>query len=138
MDEALHLSDREEHLLLTLMQQLNQEYSDRIDAFSQDVMISQLDLLLSHVNRFYNRQFLTRKKSNADQLAQLDAVLEDYFDSGKAYSEGYPAVGQLAKHLSGLVPYLFRSFNLVFCRKGERKWQTDTAKNSSVMRCALL
>ncbi|KZK93623.1 HTH-type transcriptional activator RhaS [Pseudovibrio sp. Ad46] len=106
VDEALHLSDREEQLLLTLMQQLYQEYSDRIDAFSQDVMISQLDLLLSHVNRFYNRQFLTRKKSNANILSKLDAFLEDYFDSGRAYSDGFPSVVQLAKYLSVSTSYL--------------------------------
>lgn len=106
VDEALHLSDREEQLLLTLMQQLHEEYSDRIDAFSQDVMISQLDLLLSHVNRFYNRQFLTRKKSDAGVLSKLDAFLEDYFDSGTAYSEGFPAVGQLANYLSVSPSYL--------------------------------
>ncbi|UWQ89572.1 helix-turn-helix transcriptional regulator [Rhodobacteraceae bacterium M382] len=106
VDEALHLSDREEQLLLTLMQQLHDEYSDRIDTFSQDVMISQLDLLLSHVNRFYNRQFLTRTKSNADVLSQLDAFLDEYFDGGKAYSEGFPAVSRLAKNLSVSPSYL--------------------------------
>ena len=76
------------------------------DAFSQDVMISQLDLLLSHANRFYNRQFLTRKKNNTDVLAQLDAFLDEYFDGGEAYSKGLPAVGRLAKHLSVSPSYL--------------------------------
>ncbi|MGR3679186.1 MAG: helix-turn-helix domain-containing protein [Paracoccaceae bacterium] len=106
VNEALHLSDREEQRLLTLMQQLHEEYSDRIDAFSQDVMISQLDLLLSHVNRFFNRQFLTRKKGNADILSKLDAFLEDYFGGGHAYSEGFPVVGQLAKYLLVSPSYL--------------------------------
>ncbi|WP_162932916.1 AraC family ligand binding domain-containing protein [Roseovarius sp. EL26] len=106
VDEALHLSDREEQLLLNLMQQLHEEYSDRIDVFSQDVMISQLDLLLSHVNRFYNRQFLTRKKNNTDVLSQLDAFFDNYFDGGEAYSKGLPAVGRLAEHLSVSPSYL--------------------------------
>lgn len=106
VDEALHLSDREEQRLLTLMQQLHEEYADRIDAFSQDVMISQLELLLSHVNRFYNRQFLTRRKSNADIQSKLDLFLEDYLDNGKAYADGFPSVGLLANHLSISPGYL--------------------------------
>jgi len=106
VDEALHLSDREEQRLLSLMQQLHEEYSDRIDAFSRDVMISQLDLLLSHVNRFYNRQFFTRSKSNADTQSKLDTFLENYFDSGKAYADGFPSVGLLANYLSISPSYL--------------------------------
>ncbi len=104
--EALHLSDREEQQLLSLMQQLDEEYSNRIDAFSQDVMVSQLDLMLSHINRFYNRQFLTRKKNNVDVLSKLDTFLDEYFDDGRAFSEGLPAVGDLAKHLSVSSSYL--------------------------------
>lgn len=106
VDEALHLSEREEHRLLNMMQQLHEEYSDRIDAFSQDVMVSQLDLLLSHINRFYNRQFLTRQKDNTDVLSNLDVFLEGYFDSGAAYSEGFPTVGRLANYLSVSPSYL--------------------------------
>lgn len=106
VDEALHLSEYEEQQLLMLMQQLHEEYSSRIDTFSQDVMISQLDLLLNHINRYYHRQFLTRKKNSSDVLLALDAFLDGYFDSGKAFSGGVPSVAQLSEQLSISPSYL--------------------------------
>lgn len=106
VDEALHLSDSEEQLLLNLMQQLQDEYSVRIDAFSQDVMVLQLDLLLNYVDRFYNRQFLTRKTNNRDILIRLDSFLDQYFDGGEAYAKGLPTIKNISAQLSVSASYL--------------------------------
>src|SRR6218665_1812944 len=59
--EALHLSEKEEAMITGIMQHIAQEYRSVIDHYSQDVIISQTELLLNYCNRFYNRQFITRK-----------------------------------------------------------------------------
>jgi len=77
--EALHLSDREENVLNGLMQSIQGEYERPIDAFSQDVLISQLEVLLNYANRFYHRQFLTRRTVEHDLLTRFEELLTAYF-----------------------------------------------------------
>jgi AraC-like DNA-binding protein len=77
--EALHLSEREESVLNGLMQNIQSEYERPIDAFSQDVLISQLELLLNYANRFYHRQFLTRRTAEHDLLSRFETLLNAYF-----------------------------------------------------------
>ena len=79
LKEALHLSDKEETMLKEIIRNINQEYNSNIDKFSQDVIISQLELLLTYSERFYQRQFITRKKSNHTILEQFEKILNDYF-----------------------------------------------------------
>src|SRR5690606_18726697 len=67
-NEALHLSDSEKETILSVFQIMEQELNSRIDEYSEEVMVAQLDLLLSYVNRFYKRQFITRKVLNNDIL----------------------------------------------------------------------
>jgi len=81
VNEALHLSESEESMLNGIMHNIEKEYKQPIDNFSQDVMIAHIELLLSYSNRFYNRQFITRKSVNNDLLVQLDEVLDTYFSS---------------------------------------------------------
>lgn len=81
VNEALHLSESEESMLNGIMQNIEKEYKQPIDNFSQDVIIAHIELLLSYSNRFYNRQFITRKSINNDLLVQLDEVLDTYFSS---------------------------------------------------------
>ena len=59
--EALHLSDKEEEVITGIIHAIGQEYRSNLDKFSQDVIIAQIELLLTYAERFYNRQFLTRK-----------------------------------------------------------------------------
>ena len=59
--EALHLSESEEQLLVGIMQTIAQEYGARIDELTQTVIVAQLELLLIYAERFYKRQFITRK-----------------------------------------------------------------------------
>jgi AraC family transcriptional activator of pobA len=77
--EALHLSAQEENVLDSLLHGLQLEYERPIDAFSQDVLIAQLDVLLSYANRFYHRQFLTRHTAEHDLLSRFEGLLRDYF-----------------------------------------------------------
>ena len=79
MHEALHVSAQEEALLDALLATLRQEYERPIDAFSQDVLVSQLEVLLSYANRFYHRQFVTRRVAEHDLLTRFETLLLGYF-----------------------------------------------------------
>ena len=77
--EALHLSAQEETALDSLLNNIRAEYGRPIDAFSQDVLVSQLDVLLNYANRFYHRQFITRRTVEHDLLSRFEALLTGYF-----------------------------------------------------------
>jgi AraC family transcriptional activator of pobA len=77
--EALHLSAQEELALDVLLSTIRTESERPIDAFSQDVLGSQLDVLLNYANRFYHRQFLTRRTAEHDLLTRFEAQLTAYF-----------------------------------------------------------
>lgn len=79
MHEALHLSAQEEIALDALLVNIRAEYERPIDAFSQDVLVSQLEVLLNYSNRFYHRQFLTRRTVEHDLLSRFEALLTNYF-----------------------------------------------------------
>lgn len=83
LNEALHLSEKEEKMVETIMKNIEQEYRSGIDKFSQDVMTLHIELLLNYSNRFYDRQFITRKNANNDLLTRLEELLNDYFSGEK-------------------------------------------------------
>ncbi len=104
--EALHLSDKEEKLIIDIIQNIRQEYQSNIDKFSQDVIIAQIELLLTYSERFYNRQFITRKISNHQILARLEKLLEDYFNNDSLTKKGLPPVHYIAENLNVSPNYL--------------------------------
>ena len=104
--EALHLSEPEKVTILLLFQLIEAELSSRIDDFSQDVVISQTELLLNYANRFYKRQFITRKTVNNDLLQKLEDLLDDYFNRELALNQGLPTVQYLAEHVNLSPSYL--------------------------------
>ena len=106
LNEALHLSEQEEKLIESLMLQIECEYKTSIDTLSQDVMISYITLLLQYCQRFYNRQFVTRKPANNDMLSKLDRLLDEYLDNGTASNEGLPHVKYFAELLNVSAGYL--------------------------------
>lgn len=112
MNEALHLSSQEREIILSVYKIMEQEINARVDEFSQEVIVSQIDLLLSYVNRFYKRQFITRKGVNNDVLQKTEAILDDYFNTQQTLNKGIPTVQFLSEqlHLSpGYISDLLRS-----------------------------
>ncbi|SEM32033.1 Helix-turn-helix domain-containing protein [Chryseobacterium taichungense] len=97
VSEALFLSAKEKEIIARLFASVADELNSNIDSFSQDVLVSQLELLLNYSNRFYNRQFITRKAINHDIITSLDKLLDDYFEEGNSLKNGLPSV----KHISG-------------------------------------
>jgi len=106
VNEALHLSDKEETMLNLLVKQIVQEYEANIDRFSQQVIIAQLELLLTYSQRFYQRQFITRKAVNHEILFRLENLLNEYFNSGALAQQGLPSVTYIAQSLHISAGYL--------------------------------
>lgn len=104
--EGLYLSEKEKTTILSIYQFIQDELNERIDKFSQDVIISQIEVLLNYANRFYDRQFITRKVVNHDMLTKLEKLLEDYFKEEKTVLKGLPTVNSLAETLNVTPRYL--------------------------------
>lgn len=102
--EALHLSEREEQVLDNLLEGIQQEYEQPIDAFSQDVMVAQLDVLLTYADRFYHRQFLTRRTAQNDLLTRFETLLIGYF--AQDIEHPLPTVQYFADQLNVSPAYL--------------------------------
>ncbi|MDR1706637.1 MAG: helix-turn-helix transcriptional regulator [Prevotella sp.] len=98
-NEALHLSEREEQSIMDIIGNVSREIDANMDAFTQDLLVSNIDLLLKYCDRFYNRQFLTRKKANTDLLTKLEALLDDYFKNERMLEKGIPTVQYIAGEL---------------------------------------
>jgi AraC family transcriptional activator of pobA len=105
-NEALHLSEDEKATIIGLFKMIENELNSRIDDFSQDVVISQIELLLNYANRFYKRQFITRKAVNNDLLQKLEEILDGYFANEKSVSQGIPTVQYLSEKLNISPSYL--------------------------------
>ena len=105
-NETLHLSEDEKATVFAIFNLIEKELSSRIDDFSQDVVISQIELLLNYANRFYKRQFITRRAVNHDLLQKLEEVLEHYFTNETSLSQGLPTVSYLADYLNLSPSYL--------------------------------
>ncbi|MDX6183920.1 helix-turn-helix domain-containing protein [Flavobacterium sp. Fl-77] len=108
LNEALHLSEKEEAILTAIIQNINQEYNSAIDKFSQDVIIAQLELLLTYSERFYQRQFITRKITNHTILDKLENLLTVYFNQNNLPEKGLPTVQYISAELNISPNYLSR------------------------------
>jgi AraC family transcriptional activator of pobA len=106
VNEALFLSDREEGIITDIFQNIQREYLSNIDKFSQNIIIAQVELLLSYCERFYQRQFITRKKSGHQILERLEAVLSESFNSDGLVEMGLPTAQSVAKLLNVSPNYL--------------------------------
>jgi AraC family transcriptional activator of pobA len=105
-NEALHLSDQERETVMTVFRILAEELNSRIDDFSQDVIVSQVELLLNYSNRFYKRQFITRKAVSNGLLQKLEEILDEYFNNEKTLTQGIPTVQYLSEQLHISPSYL--------------------------------
>lgn len=113
VNEALHLSEKEETLVTDIIEKIAIEYHTNIDDFSQDVMIAQIELLLTYSDRFYQRQFITRKIANHKTINQLDIFLTEYFNEENLAIKGIPTVQTVAEHLNISASYLSRLLQLL-------------------------
>ncbi|MGB0521729.1 MAG: helix-turn-helix domain-containing protein [Flammeovirgaceae bacterium] len=106
LNEALFLSEKEESIIEGILQNIQREYRSTIDDFSKNIMISQLELLLSYAERFYKRQFITREKHHHEILTRLEQLLADYFNDHALTTQGLPSVQFIAETLAISPNYL--------------------------------
>ncbi|WP_340156694.1 helix-turn-helix transcriptional regulator [uncultured Winogradskyella sp.] len=106
VNEALFLSDKEEKIIIELFKNIQQEYQSNIDKFSENIIISQIELLLNYAERYYERQFITRKIGNSQILIKLEKTLNEYFNKENGLDKGIPTVKQIAEKLDLSPNYL--------------------------------
>ncbi|WP_317038634.1 helix-turn-helix domain-containing protein [Chryseobacterium hispalense] len=106
VSEALFLSAKEKEIIANLFASIGNELHNNIDSFSQDVLVSQIELLLNYSNRFYNRQFITRKAVNHDIITSLDHLLNSYFEEKNSLKNGLPSVKYISTELKLSQRYL--------------------------------
>lgn len=106
INEALFLSDKEEKIIVELFKNIEKEYQTNIDKFTQELIVAQLELFLIYAERFYERQFFTRKKSSHELLDKFEEVLSQYFENGNLIENGIPSVKTIAEHMNISPNYL--------------------------------
>lgn len=99
INEALHMTDEEHDVLVSLMRQIQNEIEHKRDAVQDAIIVNYIGLVLNFCQRFYNRQFLTRRLENSDTLMKFDSLLRDYFDENRQLSLGLPTVQYCAEQL---------------------------------------
>jgi len=104
-NEALHISDEERALIEGIMENIQGECKRAIDAHCQDIIVSQLDVLLNYSERFYTRQFITRNSVESDILTRF----QQFFLYGKKKSYGFLPKKIIEK---SFVVYLLTSQNI--------------------------
>jgi len=100
VNEALHLSEEEEHTINQLLANISNESEATIDTFSQDIIIKQIELLLHYCDRFYRRQFLTRKQANSSLISTFEDLLRAYFNNNLTATDGIPSVSYFAERMN--------------------------------------
>lgn len=99
VNEALHMNEKEHDIVVAVFKRIKSEIDDPQDDFQNDILVGYISLLLKYCQRFYNRQFITRKLSNNDILSRFDSFLNVYFTDGLQLKKGLPTVNICAEHL---------------------------------------
>lgn len=106
LNEALHLSEREEQTLWRIFENIESEYHQSIDEFSQEIIISQIEALLKYANRFYRRQFINRQQLNQTYAEKFKSALDEYFLGHKPEVDGSPRIEDIAEQMKLSSRYL--------------------------------
>jgi AraC-like DNA-binding protein len=99
-NEALHLSAKEQHLVLDLFSKINDELQHSVDKHSKTLIASSIELFLNYCKRFYDRQFITREDVNKGILERFENLLNGYFSSDNPTEIGLPSVAYCADELN--------------------------------------
>lgn len=97
--EALHMTDEEHDIFVSLMQQIRNELQKPHDELQNAILIAYIELVLNFCQRFYNRQFTTRKLENSDILMKFNNLLNDYYEKITQLTLGLPTVQYCADKL---------------------------------------
>lgn len=103
INEALHMSNLEREMIVTILENIEHEYSHCIDSHSQDIIVSLLETLLSYSERFYTRQFQTRNSVESVVVTRFQTILKSRIESDR---EGLITAGEIASELTMSTHYL--------------------------------
>ena len=106
VNEALHLSPKEENIVKSILSNIESEYQNNQDEFSKEIILTHLEALLKYADRFYKRQFLNRKDLNKALFTLFREILNDYFESGQQESDGIPTAEWIASQLNVSYRYM--------------------------------
>jgi len=106
VNEALHLSPKEEQIIWELYEKIGTEYHNNTDEYSRDIMVAHLDSILKYAQRFYKRQFIHRAALSGKTVSRFNALLDAYFAKGLMKQNGLPSVNYLAAELNLSPRYL--------------------------------
>jgi AraC family transcriptional activator of pobA len=133
-NEALFPSDKEKKIIFWVFDRIRDELKSTIDDSTQDVLISYIETLLLYSNRFYKRQFITRKPVNSQLLTRLEKLLNDYFEDSNSLHNGLPTVEFLARQLSVSPRYLSDMLRAVSGQNAQsiyRRWSLKKQRSTS-------
>ena len=99
VNEALHLSEEEISIVMDCLKIIRMELEHGVDKHSKTLLVNHIELLLNYCMRFYERQFITRGKTNRDVLTRFENLLDEYFESALAEQDGLPTVKYFADKL---------------------------------------
>ena len=105
-NEALHLSEEERNHIYSLLDKIAEEYQHSIDTHTQDIIIGSISMLLKYAQRYYDRQFFTRKNAHQDILGRFEKLLQNYFNSDDIGESGIPTVKTLGEKMGMSSHYL--------------------------------
>ena len=99
VNEALHLSEEERSIVMDCLKIIRMELEHGVDKHGKTLLVNHIELLLNYCMRFYERQFITRGKTNRDVLTRFENLLDEYFESTLAEQDGLPTVKYFADKL---------------------------------------
>ncbi|PWG79538.1 helix-turn-helix domain-containing protein [Pararcticibacter amylolyticus] len=99
VNEALHLSPKEESVMWELHDKIKSEYENNPDEYSRDIILGHVASVLMYAQRYYKRQFINRTEMSGKIATRFNEALHDYYQKGLLQSHGLPSVSQLADSL---------------------------------------
>lgn len=105
-NEALHISEKEKQIIESINYNIEIELDSNLDDYSEEVIVTNLELLLNYSKRFYNRQFITRKRFSSGYVAEFEVLLKEYFRQGIQKEQGIPTIQYFADNLNYSPNYL--------------------------------
>ena len=106
LNEALHMTEEERNIIIGIMRSIEDEINKPADSHQNDIIVNYIELMLNFCQRFYDRQFLTRKLENSDILTRFQNVLKEYYSSGEQLRNGLPTLQYMAEKLCLSPSYL--------------------------------
>ncbi|RXG32323.1 helix-turn-helix domain-containing protein [Leeuwenhoekiella marinoflava] len=106
VNEALHLSPKEEDILWDLFNKIQVEYYNNQDEYSKDIVLTHIDSFLKYAQRFYKRQFLNRSVLSGSIITKFTDILKKHFENGGLQKSGLPSVKYMAEKLALSPKYL--------------------------------